>query len=201
MGTQTSVTSTGRGRPVTVFVPGGPGHGAAVDVIQAWTRCLALGGTRLFFQYERSGHFELARRIRRQADRDAVELCAVAEECRATRAVGFSRGARAIVGALVRGARCFERVVLVWPPHGWAAGDYASWVGHEKLKPERVVESGVEVVVVAQQVDRGHPVKMAEQWAWALGARLEVFPPTGLLWEEHRERFRTVVGGFLSEAV
>lgn len=199
MGAQMSVVRRGRGRPVTVFAPGGPGHGAAVEVIQAWVRSLALGGTRLFFQYERSGHFEFARSIRRQADRDAFEVCAIAEEGRATRAVGFSRGARAIVGALVRDPGRFERVVLVWPPHGWPAGDYASWVGHEKLKPERVVEPGAEVLVVAQQVDRDHSVKMAEQWAWALGARLEVFPPSGQLWEEHRERFRAVVAGFLND--
>ena len=195
-----SVARRGKGRPVTVFAPGGPGHGAAVEVVQQWVRSLALTGTRLFFQYEQSGHFELARGIRRQADRDAFEVCGVAEKGRATRAVGFSRGARAVVGALIRDAERFERVVLIWPPGGWAAGDYASWVGHEKLKPERVVEPRAKVLVVAQQFDRDHSVKMAEQWAWALGGRLEVFPASGLMWEEHRERFRAVVGGFLNEA-
>jgi hypothetical protein len=178
---------------VTVFAPG---HGRAVDVTQDWVRCLSLKGTKLFFEYERSGH-ESAGGIRRQADRDAFEVSAVAEEGGATRVVGFSRGARAVVGALVRDPGRFERAVLVWPPAGWAAGDYASWVGHEKLKPERAVRPGAEVLVVAQHIDRDHPLKMSEQWAWALGARLEVFPPKGQLWDVHRERFRDVVSGFL----
>lgn len=181
-----------------MFAPGGHGHGAAVDVIEGWVMGLGLAGTRLFFQYERSGHFESTRGIRRQADRDAFEVCAVAEEGRATRAVGFSRGARATVGALIRDPGRFERVVLVWPPNGWAAGDYASWVGHEKAVPDGVVEPGADVLIVAQHLDRDHPLKMAEQWAWALGATLEVFPGEGLLWEAHHERFRQVVAGFLN---
>jgi hypothetical protein len=190
-----TVVRRGRGRPGTVFAPG---HGRAVDVTEEWVRCLRLPGTRLFFEYERSGNFDSTRGIRRKADRDAFEVCAVADEGRATRAVGFSRGARAVVGALVRDPGRFERVVLVWPPGGWAAGDYASWVGHEKVKPERVVRPGADVLVVAQHIDRDHSMKMAEQWAWALGAKLEVFPPKGLLWDVHRERFRTVVSGFLN---
>lgn len=190
-----SVVRKGRGRPVTLFAPG---HGRAVDVTEQWVRGLGFTGTRLFFEYERSGHFESTRGIRRQADRDALEVCAVAAEGRATRAVGFSRGARAVVGALIRDTGRFERVVLVWPPGGWAAGDYVSWVGHEKVRPERVVQPGPEVLVIAQQIDRDHSIKMAEQWAWALGARLEVFPPSGLLWEVHRNRLRAVLSAFLN---
>jgi hypothetical protein len=101
-----------------------------------------------------------------------------------------------VVGALVRDAGRFDRVVLVWPPAGWAAGDYVSWVGHEKVVPTQVVRPGAEVLVVAQPIDRDHPLRMAEQWAWALDARLEVFPRDGLLWE--MDGFRTVVSGFLN---
>ncbi len=39
---------------------------------------------------------------------------------------------------------------------------------------------------------------MAEQWAWALGARLEVFSPDGLLWDAHRERFGAMLSEFLA---
>src|SRR5688500_11048003 len=130
------VARRGRGRPVTVFAPG---HGRAVEVTQQWVGGLGIKGTRLFFEYEHSGHFESAKAIRRQADRDAFETSAVARAGRAVQAVGFSRGARAVVGALVRDPGRFARVVLIWPPMGWAAGDYASWVGHEKLAPEREV--------------------------------------------------------------
>jgi hypothetical protein len=160
---------------------------------------LGLKGTRLFFEYEQTGRLPTAPRIRRKADRDAFEVSAVAEEGRATQAVGFSRGARAVVGAMTQDPGLFERVLLVWPPNGWAAGNYASWVGHEKLKPERVVEHSAEVLIVAQQLDRDHPIAMAEQWASALGARLEIFPPKGLLWDEHRDHFKDVVAGFLND--
>lgn len=187
-----SVVRRGRGRPVTVFAPG---EGRSVEVTESWVRGLRVRGTRLFFEYERSGHFELTRGIRRQADRDAFEVCALAEEGGATQAVGFSRGARAVVGAMIRDTGRFERVVLVWPPSGGASGNYVSWVGNDEVVPEQVVRPGAEVLVVAQQ--GVHKVRMAEQWARALGARLEVFP-AGLLWEAHREQFRAVVSGFLN---
>ncbi|HEX7167587.1 MAG TPA: hypothetical protein VF230_11460, partial [Acidimicrobiales bacterium] len=60
------VTRLGRGRPVTVFAPG---HGRAVEVTQHWVGRLGVKGTRLFFEYERSGHVESTNGIRRQADR------------------------------------------------------------------------------------------------------------------------------------
>lgn len=190
-----SVARKGRGKPVTVFAPG---HGRAVEVTQEWVRGLGIDGTRLFFEYEHSGHFDATRGVRRQADRDAVELAAVARAGRATQAVGFSRGARAVVGALVREPGLLRRAVLVWPPMGWAAGDYSAWVGHEKLVPERTVDPGADVLVIAQQLDRDHPLKMAEQWAEALGAHLEVFSREGLLWDAHRQRFGALLGDFLS---
>lgn len=191
-----SVVRRSRGRPVTVFAPGeGLGGTSSIEATEPWD--LGVEGSRLFFEYERSGHFELTRGIRRQADRDAFEVCAVADEGGATRAVGVSRGARAVVGALFRDAGRFEGVVLVLPPGGRAVGDYVSWVGNDAVVPEHVVRPGAEVLVVAQQGDRGHSVGLAEQWAWALGARLEVFPAGGVL-EVHRERFRAVVSGFLS---
>lgn len=87
-----SVVRMGRGRPVTVIAPG---EGRAVDVTKSWVKGVGIKGTRLFFEYESSGHFELTKGIRRQADRDALEVSAVAKEGSATRAVGFSRGARA----------------------------------------------------------------------------------------------------------
>ena len=188
------VARKGRGMPVTVFAPG---HGRAVEVTQEWVRGLGIEGTRLFFEFEHSGFFDHTRGVRRRADRDAVETVAVARAGGATQAVGFSRGARAVVGALVREPGLFRRVVLVWPPMGWAAGDYSAWVGHEKLLPDRSVDTGADVLVVAQPLDRDHPLKMAEQWTEALGARLEVFPSDGYLWDAHRRRFGALLRDFL----
>ena len=115
----------GRGRPLTLFVPGGEGENL-VDRMRYLDR---VTGTRIGFAYEQSGHCEALARVRRQAERDAAEVRAVAGEHRVTRAVGFSRGARAIVGALAEDPGLFARIVLVIPPGGRAAGKYATWLG------------------------------------------------------------------------
>ena len=59
---------------------------------------------------------------------DAAEVRAVADDHQAAQAIGFSRGARAIVGALAEGPTLFERIALVIPPGGRAAGRYSSWL-------------------------------------------------------------------------
>jgi pimeloyl-ACP methyl ester carboxylesterase len=56
----------------------------------------------------------------------------------------------------------------------------------------------VPALVIAQEGDPAHPVRVAEQLAAALpGAHLEVMAPGGILWR-HRARMRELVGGFLS---
>ena len=79
----------GRGRPLTLFVPGGEGENL-VDRMRYLDR---VTGTKIGFAYAQSGHCEALARVRRQADRDAAEVRAVAGEHGVTRAVGFSRGA------------------------------------------------------------------------------------------------------------
>jgi pimeloyl-ACP methyl ester carboxylesterase len=55
-----------------------------------------------------------------------------------------------------------------------------------------------EALVIAQESDRLHPVTAAAELASLLPrARLETFPPGGLLWS-HRARLRAVVSGFLN---
>jgi hypothetical protein len=176
---------------VTIFAPG---EGRAVEVTEQWVKALRIGGTRVYFEYEQSGHFEFTHGIRRQADRDAFEVCALAEQTSATRALGFSRGARALVGALMMCRGRFERVVLVWPPAGRAVGDYVSWVGNDAVVPKSVTDPRADVLVVVQEGDRWHPVRLAEQWASALGAELEVLAPGGLF----QPGFAEVVSEFLN---
>src|SRR5438093_945382 len=60
----------GRGKPLTLFAPGGNGENLAsrmsyIDRVK---------GTKIGFAYEDSGHFESIAKIRRQADRDAAEI-------------------------------------------------------------------------------------------------------------------------------
>ncbi len=164
------VLKSGRGQPRTLFAPGGDGENLSHRMRYADR----VKGTKIGFAYEQSGHFEGFARIRRQADRDAAEVRAVANEHRATRAIGFSRGARAIVGALAEDARLFERIALVIPAGGHAAGKYATWL--ESLSPGGRSDLAVEILVVGQRGDQGHPARVAQTWAEQLGANLQLLP-------------------------
>ena len=160
----------GRGRPVTVFAPGGQGDNLAGRMRYAE----GVRGTKIGFVYEQSGHFDAVRHIRRKAERDAAEVRAVADEHGATRAIGFSRGARAIVGALAEDPGRFERIVLAIPPGGTAAGKYSAWL--ESLPSAGRDELTSEVLVIGDQLDSGHPLQVAETWAEQLAARFELLP-------------------------
>ncbi|HVE91336.1 MAG TPA: hypothetical protein VNE62_03400 [Actinomycetota bacterium] len=170
-----SVLKLGGGKPFTLFAPGGIGE--KLD-----DRMSYLGrvkGTKIGFAYEHSGHFESVAKIRRQADRDAAEIRALAAEYKCKRAIGFSRGARGIVGALAEDPGAFERVALVIPPRGVTPGKWMPWL--ESLSgPEGRRSLSAEILVIADQVDAGHPVEVAEFWAAQLAARLEVHPPRTL---------------------
>lgn len=178
----------GRGSPVTIIARG-----------QSYRAADALGygrgvrGSRLSFDYEESGYFESVPKLRRQAERDAAEVLAVATDLRASRAIGLSRGARAVVGALAEVPDLFERVVLVLPPGGHAAGRYAPWLASLSEKPAPALS--LDVLVIARRGDAGHPVRVAEEWATALGGALEVL--TKAEWAEP-ERFQRLITGFLN---
>src|SRR4051794_39078316 len=161
------VVTVGRGQPCTLFAPGGLGE----DLDHRMRYAKSVAGTKVGFGYEHSGHFDAIASLRRQADRDAAEVLAVAVEHEATRAVGFSRGARAVVGVLAESPHQFERVALVIPPGGRAAGKYASW-----LESRSAGVAGVEILVIGNRGDQGHPARVAETWAEQLGARLELLP-------------------------
>lgn len=170
-----SIVKLGRGKPFTLFAPGGNGDNLAGRMSYADR----VKGTKIGFAYEHSGHFESIARIRRQADRDAAEVLALANEHKIKRAVGFSRGARAIVGALAEDAGVFDRIALVIPPRGTTAGKWMPWL--ESLsRPNARANLSAEILVIADQVDADHPVHVAQFWAEQLGASLEVHPPRTL---------------------
>ena len=176
-----SVLKLGRGKPLTLFAPGG--NGENLDGRMSYAD--RVKGTRIGFAYEASGHFESVAGIRRQADRDAAEIRALAAEYKVKRAIGFSRGARAIVGALAEEPALFDRIALVIPPRGVTAGKWMPWLeslsgsgGHGGL--------AAEILVIADRVDAGHPVDVAESWAEKLGARLEVHPPRAMYTDPER---------------
>jgi hypothetical protein len=158
----------GRGHPLTLFVPGGAGENL-VDRMRYTDR---VAGTKISFAYEQSGHFQTFAHLRRQADRDAAEVRALAHEHQVTRAIGFSRGARAIVGALAEEPDLFERIALVIPPAGRAAGNYAPWLeSHPTIGQS---DLPAQVLVIGHRGDQAHPARIAQAWAEQLDAHLEL---------------------------
>jgi hypothetical protein len=91
-----------------------------------------------------------------------------------TQAIGFSRGARAIVGALAEDPALFERVALIIPPGGNAAGKYSDWLN--SLTGAGRGEMAAEILVVGNVGDQGHTARVAQAWAQRLGAHLEILP-------------------------
>jgi hypothetical protein len=138
-------------------------------------------GTRLSFYYEESGHVDRVPPLRRQAERDAEETRVVADAVGATRALGISRGARALAGLLAHDSGRFERLVLVVPP-----GDlrpqplsYRVWLDSLPAVASGPPAPNTEILVLGLKGDRGHPARAAEDWAGRLGARLKLFPGRG----------------------
>ena len=165
----------GRGKPVTLFAPG-EFHDYGRAIAQLQEAAAGVRGTRLLFDYEQSGFFDEVPPLRRQAERDAVEVLTVAKHGKATRALGISRGARAVLGAVAEEPAAFERIVLVSPPGGNAVGYFREWLA--ALKPGQSPVTG-EVLVLGLRGDRYHPAAVAEEWAERLGAELAVFDKRG----------------------
>ena len=127
------------------------------------------------FVYEDPDRFARVAHLRRQADRDAAEVRLLARQHRTAQAIGFSRGARAIVGALANDANLFERIALVIPPGRLrVAQNYETWLASLSATSRR--EIGAEILVVGELGGRSHPAAEAEAWAKQLGARLELLP-------------------------
>ena len=169
------VVRRGHGKPFTLFAPGGQGE----DLENRMQYANQVPGTKIGFAYEDSGHFEALARIRRQAEHDAAEARAVAKDHHLTQAIGFSRGARAIVGALAEDPVLFERVALVIPPGGSAAGKYSNWLGSRASTGRG--ELVAEIIVVGHRGDQEHPTRVAQAWAEQLGAHLGDPPDGGRL--------------------
>jgi len=186
-----SIVKLGRGQPFTLFAPGGNGDNLSGRMSYADR----VKGTKIGFAYEHSGHFESIAHIRRQADRDAAEILALANEHKIQRAVGFSRGARAIVGALAEDVGIFDRIALVIPPRGATAGKWMPWLESLSLTNKRA-NLTAEILVIADRVDADHPIDVAEFWAEHLGARLEIHPPRTL--HANPEQMMNLLAEFLN---
>lgn len=165
------IVTAGAGEPIIVCAAGGIGAGN-FDWMRSWTADFP--GTQACFEYGTVEPWLPGRPPRRGAERDAAEARAVADKTGATRAVGVSRGTFAIAGVLADDADRFDRVVLVIPAAGTAAGKYREWLMRLPSVAAKPV-TGADILILAMRGDIGHPVKVAEDWASRLGARLDVF--------------------------
>lgn len=165
----------GRGKPITLFAPA-EFRDQEQGIAQVGQAAANVLGTRLLFYYEQSGYFHEVPPLRRQAERDAAEVLAVAARSGATHTLGISRGARAILGALAEDPEAFEKVVLVLPPGGNAVGYFREWLAG--LTPGASPVSA-DLLILGMRGDSFHPARVAEEWAERLGAHLEVFDKRG----------------------
>jgi 3-oxoadipate enol-lactonase len=211
------VESYGAGEPVTVFAAGLGGTIAETRVLGS-----GVAGTRVFFDFRGHG------RSGSPADGDwsyaalTRDLSAVADGAGATRAVGMSMGAAALLGILAGNPDRFARNVFFLPaildePRG-DVGDLPLYVPGRavSLAPDavagltqalvstrpladRAVLGAVRApcLVIGQEGDPVHPARVARDLAAALpDATLHVFPePGGLV--AHRAALRALVSRFL----
>jgi pimeloyl-ACP methyl ester carboxylesterase len=210
------VRTTGSGTPVTVFAGG---LGGTI----AETRALGSGvsGTKAFFDFRGhgasgvpdDGDWSYAALIR--------DLRTVADATSATRAVGMSMGAAAILGVLAETPARFDRIVLYLPaildepradaptlPNERVAGVVPAAVtgllhalATTSPVPDRAVLAHVTapVLVVGQEGDPTHPARIAREVAAALpNATLHVFDEPGGL-ATHRAAVRAAVSAFLDD--
>jgi hypothetical protein len=178
---------------VTLIAVGGFGAGS-IGQVDFWGQ--NLGGTVVGFPYGGVAPWESGRPPRREAERDAAEVRAVAAEFGASRAIGSSRGAQALVGALADGYAGFERIALAIPPGGSSAGRYREWLADAKAS---VPATSADILVLAYRGDTGHPLARAEEWSGRLGARLAVFPSLHCD-PQVFEAMRTAIHEFLDES-
>ncbi len=195
--------SYGSGEPVTVFAGG---LGARI----AETRVFGSGvaGTRVFYDHRGLGGSG--------SDGDwsydaiAGDLRAVADAVGATRALGVSMGAAALLRVLSVTPDRFERVVLVMPaildrprddvrrdlvPPGPAG--LVEALATTAPVPDRAVLTRVTApcLVLAQEGDPTHPARIAAEIAAALpDARYAAFPG---IWT-HRAEVRALLASFLN---
>jgi 3-oxoadipate enol-lactonase len=107
---QVAWLSVGEGEPVTVF-----GHGLGSSIAETRMLVSALPGTQVFLSFRGHAGTTEDPGARWTYDALADDLLAVADTCRATRALGISLGAVALTRALLREPDRFERVVFFTP--------------------------------------------------------------------------------------
>lgn len=176
-GVQIDYLVAGTGSPVTVFA-----HGLSASIAE--TRPLASGvaGTRVFFHFR--GHGASAT----PADGWdyaglAADLRAVADHCQATRALGVSMGAGALLRVLTETPSRFERVVFFLP----AALDRP----RDDVNRDRLI-------AMADASDAGDAVALAEL---LLADQPEAIRDRPAVARWVRERSRALVGTPVSRAV
>ncbi len=204
------IESYGLGEPVTVFAGG---LGASIPE----TRVLASGvrGTRVFFDFR--GHGAAGDPVDDDWSYAALtaDLRAAADVSGATRAVGVSMGAAALLGVLAETPGRFARNVFYLPaildtPRGAVPERDVAGLSPDAVRgllralaettpiSSRAVLSRVVApcLVIGHEGDETHPAAIARDLAAALpDARVSVFPDDDVA--SYRDELRRIVGTFL----
>lgn len=208
------VESYGTGEPVTVFAGGLGG-----TIAETRTFASGVAGTRVFFDFRGHG----ASGIPDDGDWSYAALSRdlrdVADTTGATRAVGVSMGAAALLGIVAATPERFSRNVFCLPaildaPRGDVdVGDRAATVSPDAVAglvralaestpvADRTTLAAVRApcLVVGQEGDGVHPAAIAREVAAALpDARLHVFDSPGLV-VAHRRALRNLIASFLDD--
>ena len=172
-----ALSDGGRGRPLTLFVPGGGGENL-VDRMRYLDR---ITGTKIGFAYAQSGYCEaLAPSAATPTATPPQSVLLPAST--ASPEPSASPEEPAIVGALAESANLFDRVALVIPPEDTRRGRSATW-----LESHPSVGSGdgsTEVLVVGHRGDHGHPARVAQRGPSSSTPTSSCSPHRGL----HRRR-------------
>jgi aryl-alcohol dehydrogenase-like predicted oxidoreductase len=124
---------------------------------------------------------------------ESDEMVAVLDEFGVSVVASATLAGGALTAAMAEVPGLFERVVLVLPPEGHARGRYAPWL--ESLLAEPAPALTARVLVIARRSDAGHPVRVAEQWATALGGATEILTKSEFA---EPARLRGPITGFLN---
>jgi pimeloyl-ACP methyl ester carboxylesterase len=155
------VLRTGSGQPVTVF-----GHGLAGSIAQTRPFGSGVTGTRVYLHFRGHGRTatpDPATASWTYADL-AAELRAVADQTRATRALGVSLGAHALLALVAATPDRFERLVLVLPAALDGRSPSEHGPGMADLVERRDVE-GLARMLVAWQPEAVRGLPAVRVWA------------------------------------
>lgn len=157
-------------------------HGLGASIPETRVFGSAVDGTKVYFQFRGHGRSDEPPGPWTYADL-ADDLGAVADRHSATRALGVSLGAAALLRLLTQNPERFVRIVIFLPavldqtrPELKRTGMHGLWSAPAVPQTDLLAKVGAPALVIGATDDEDHPVPVAEAVAAALpNARLHVY--------------------------